>query len=267
MTSNDSQSFLSIFSQFESFSCPITCSLFEDPVITVADGHTYERVAIIEWLKTHDTSPRTGVKLSSKAVVPNYAMQSLISEIKATLSRNASAIPRSSSSVPSSSSIFEGLGINSVHDWLLNIGIHQVDAEILAPSIDHLGGLDYLCSVSKMNRSDLRGILTTINIPTQHMETIIGGIQFLASISSSSAPVGRGNSQGDSSSQRRPSLDHVSRLEAVAARLESLVSVIEPKLKPHRNTIRKPPLPNIKFPIFTFACCRDLVGVNRAVFA
>lgn len=236
MASHEPPSLLSIFSQFESFSCPITCSVFEDPVITIADGHTYERIAIVEWLKTHDTSPRTGLKLSSKMIVPNYAMQSLIAEIKAALARKAAAISTSSSSGSSvPSSIFEGLGITSVSDWLMNIGIPQRDVGSIAPSIDRQGGLEYLCSISKMRPSDLRGILTTINIPSQHMDTIVGGIQFLSSISSSQAV--RGTSQD--SNQLRPSLDHITRLEAVTCRLESLVSKLEPTTKIHRNTIRK----------------------------
>ena len=41
------------------FSCPITLSKMSDPVVT-SDGQTYERTAIEDWLKTHDTSPLTG---------------------------------------------------------------------------------------------------------------------------------------------------------------------------------------------------------------
>ena len=42
-----------------SFVCPITQAVMEDPVMT-ADGHTYERAAIEQWLREHDTSPNTG---------------------------------------------------------------------------------------------------------------------------------------------------------------------------------------------------------------
>ena len=41
------------------FSCPITLTKMSDPVVT-SDGQTYERTAIEDWLKTHDTSPLTG---------------------------------------------------------------------------------------------------------------------------------------------------------------------------------------------------------------
>ena len=43
----------------EYFLCPITMSTMSDPVVT-SDGQTYERTAIEDWLKTHDTSPLTG---------------------------------------------------------------------------------------------------------------------------------------------------------------------------------------------------------------
>ena len=54
----------------------------QDPVFT-ADGQTYERQAIIEWLEGHDTSPLTGRIIDHKFVVPNYAMRGMISELLA----------------------------------------------------------------------------------------------------------------------------------------------------------------------------------------
>jgi hypothetical protein len=42
--------------------------------------HTFRRAAgaITEWLRTHDTSPRTGAKLESKTLIPNYSLRSII---------------------------------------------------------------------------------------------------------------------------------------------------------------------------------------------
>ena len=45
---------------------------------TQADGFTYERSAIEQWLKTHNTSPTTGLELESKQLNPNYSLRSLI---------------------------------------------------------------------------------------------------------------------------------------------------------------------------------------------
>ena len=41
------------------FLCPITHEVFDDPVI-YADGHTYSRCAIQEWLRRSEASPMTG---------------------------------------------------------------------------------------------------------------------------------------------------------------------------------------------------------------
>merc|ERR1712129_153678 len=55
--------------------CPITGQPMIDPVVA-ADGHTYERTAVLRWLETSNRSPMTGTVLSHKNVVPNYALLS-----------------------------------------------------------------------------------------------------------------------------------------------------------------------------------------------
>jgi hypothetical protein len=57
--------------------CSITTALLTDPVIA-ADGHTYDRPAITEWLKTNDRSPLTNEKLTNKTLIPNRKMVSII---------------------------------------------------------------------------------------------------------------------------------------------------------------------------------------------
>ena len=61
--------------------CPITCTVFEDPVIC-ADGHTYERVQITSWLQNHDTSPKTNELLPSTMLIPNIQVRQLVAEYK-----------------------------------------------------------------------------------------------------------------------------------------------------------------------------------------
>eukprot|EP01083_Nonionella_stella_P166644 557752_1 len=63
------------------FVCPITLEVMKDPVIT-ADGVTYERSGITDWLKNNDISPATGLILKHKQLVPNYALKSLIQKKK-----------------------------------------------------------------------------------------------------------------------------------------------------------------------------------------
>jgi len=62
-----------------SFNCPISHGVMHDPV-TLSDGHSYERTEIERWLMTKNTSPMTGAKLKSKAVVPNHALRNSIRE-------------------------------------------------------------------------------------------------------------------------------------------------------------------------------------------
>lgn len=64
----------------DGFVCPITRELMRDPVFC-GDGHTYERDAISVWLMTHDTSPKTGCALASKALIPNFALFSAIDDL------------------------------------------------------------------------------------------------------------------------------------------------------------------------------------------
>ena len=65
----------------DAFTCSITCCRMVDPVFT-ADGHSYERSAIEEWFKNKATSPKTGLPLSSKVLLPNLTLQSQINEWK-----------------------------------------------------------------------------------------------------------------------------------------------------------------------------------------
>ena len=51
--------------------------LMRDPVIA-ADGHTYERHAMQEWLTHHSSSPVTGLQLSHKRLISNVLIRSAI---------------------------------------------------------------------------------------------------------------------------------------------------------------------------------------------
>ena len=65
----------------EDHCCPIcgTGEPMSDPV-TAADGMTYERAAIEQWLQDKDTSPSTGAELPHTIVVPNQALKIIIRE-------------------------------------------------------------------------------------------------------------------------------------------------------------------------------------------
>lgn len=59
--------------------CPITRHIFKNPVIA-GDGHVYEHVAIMKWLKTHNTSPVTKQRID-KSVYNVYMMKTIIYEV------------------------------------------------------------------------------------------------------------------------------------------------------------------------------------------
>jgi WD40 repeat protein len=54
--------------------------LFLEPVVA-ADGYTYEKESIEEWLKSNETSPKTRALLVSKILIPNNALKRAISEM------------------------------------------------------------------------------------------------------------------------------------------------------------------------------------------
>ena len=68
--------------------CPITLSLMRDPVIA-ADGHSYERDAITQWFAANSTSPKTGGRLLSTALIPNHALRNTIEQYLLTRSMPA----------------------------------------------------------------------------------------------------------------------------------------------------------------------------------
>ena len=76
----------------DEFICPITYELMEDPVVC-ADGHTYERAAVTEWLATHDRSPKCNTVLEHKFLIPKHSMRKQIMEYR---DRNAATSARMS---------------------------------------------------------------------------------------------------------------------------------------------------------------------------
>ena len=66
----------------EDLCCSITCEIMKDPVMCVGDCHTYERVAIEQWLATgRGTSPATNERLENTTLVPNHMAKKLIAAL------------------------------------------------------------------------------------------------------------------------------------------------------------------------------------------
>jgi leucine-rich repeat protein SHOC2 len=59
--------------------CPITRTVFRDPVIVVVSGHTYERSAILEHFRRNGArDPLTNCALSSTKVMTNWAVRQIV---------------------------------------------------------------------------------------------------------------------------------------------------------------------------------------------
>ena len=55
--------------------------VMDDPCVA-ADGYTYDRRAIKQWLEENDTSPMTNMPLPHKNLIPNYTLLSAVVEWK-----------------------------------------------------------------------------------------------------------------------------------------------------------------------------------------
>ena len=69
--------------------CPLTHALLVDPVLCTGDGQTYERTAILRWLAASDASPVTGQPLTSRDILPNHALRSIIQAAQARSSQRS----------------------------------------------------------------------------------------------------------------------------------------------------------------------------------
>lgn len=63
------------------FLCPILKDVMNEPCVA-ADGYTYDRKAIEEWLRENDKSPTTNLPLPNKNLLPNYTLLSAILDWK-----------------------------------------------------------------------------------------------------------------------------------------------------------------------------------------
>lgn len=68
----------------QEFYCPITTEVMREPVLA-ADGRTYERDAIEQWLASNSTSPMTRKPMESTKLLPNLALKTLIREHEASV--------------------------------------------------------------------------------------------------------------------------------------------------------------------------------------
>ncbi|RLN59745.1 hypothetical protein BBJ29_005474 [Phytophthora kernoviae] len=74
----------------EQLICPITGCSMKDPVVA-ADGHSYEREAILQWFRNSDMSPMTGMRMPTTQVFPNFTLRQLSEEVQTSAARRQQA--------------------------------------------------------------------------------------------------------------------------------------------------------------------------------
>merc|ERR1712187_103463 len=76
----------------ESLSCPIKLNIMTDPVV-MADGYTYERSSIVQWMQTRATSPLTNQPLLNNNMARNWAIWKLLEQIERLTATTENNIP------------------------------------------------------------------------------------------------------------------------------------------------------------------------------
>lgn len=64
----------------------------QNPVLT-ADGNTFEKAAITDWLNSNNKSPVSGLPLPSRTLKPNYALRLVLDDYKAILKELGIPLP------------------------------------------------------------------------------------------------------------------------------------------------------------------------------
>ncbi|XP_058111068.1 U-box domain-containing protein 1-like [Magnolia sinica] len=133
-------SYLLALSVPDEFRCPISLDLMRDPVI-VATGHTYDRSSIAQWINSgHHTCPKSGQKLIHTALIPNFALKSLIHQWC-----HDNHVPLGDDEFPSTSSETESSGRKSS----------------AARAVDHISAMKSAVEAIKMTADFLVGKLAT----------------------------------------------------------------------------------------------------------
>ena len=138
------------------FICSLSQDVMDDPVVT-ADGFSYERGMIEEWLHDHNTSPRTNMPLAHKQLTPNNDLKAMIAEW-----REKQTVSISPERLMLGEAIGEGawgivykgtLRVNNQH--MIPVAIKTISnlakspqevAKILAPEIKILKAISFSCA-------------------------------------------------------------------------------------------------------------------------
>ncbi|XVE69459.1 hypothetical protein DITRI_Ditri09bG0153900 [Diplodiscus trichospermus] len=168
----------------DDFRCPISLDLMKDPVI-ISSGHTYDRNSITRWINTgHHTCPKSGQRLIHMALIPNYALKSLVHQwcqennIPSTeCSSNASMLVRSNSKKNASERAIDHISATKVA-----IDAVKMTAEFLVGKLAM--GSPY---IQRQAAYELR-LLAKTGMDNRRIIAEAGAIPFLVTLLSSNDP-------------------------------------------------------------------------------
>ena len=156
--------------------CPITQVVMSDPVST-PDGNTYEKTAIIEWLKTHNTEPITRNPLNISQLIPNRALKELYEQITNTNNNTIDNITNDTNNLNINTNNNLLLDITCLkkdnnYDLLFTINspeTEEEDEQNIILCLDNSGSMSL--SANKMNEENTG--LTVLDILKHGVKTII----------------------------------------------------------------------------------------------
>ncbi|KAK9050677.1 hypothetical protein SSX86_030350 [Deinandra increscens subsp. villosa] len=172
----------------DEYRCPISLDLMRDPVI-VASGHTYDRVSIAQWINSgHHTCPKSGQRLIHMALIPNYALKSLIHQFcqenniplsdPATSSSSSSHIERS----PSMKRKLPEKAVDHISATKAAMDTVKKTAEFLVGKLA-MGSID----IQRQAAYELR-LLAKTGMDNRQIISEAGAIPFLVTLLSSNDP-------------------------------------------------------------------------------
>jgi hypothetical protein len=127
--------------------CPITLEIMTSPVVA-ADGRTYERSAIEDWLSTgKQTSPLTNLPLEHTELRPNEALQAMLSKFKAWDDSAASVNPGDNLQIPLEQAVLE-----KARALLANVESLQADLARVIPGDTNAAKLaaEWACEIQEL---------------------------------------------------------------------------------------------------------------------
>ncbi len=160
----------------QNFICPITQDTMIDPVIC-ADGISYERTAIQQWLIDHDTSPMTNKPLLSKTLISNITLRNTIHDYN-----NTNSIKMSTNTVTGKKQYDIDITNTSFffnNKYYVNVNIKstniQNNAKCIVCVVDTSGSMNELAAIPNSTESSC---FTRLDLVKHTLNTIVESLNF-----------------------------------------------------------------------------------------